>query len=95
MIMDKINSSRLGYAIGITGVVFYLGCVILMTVAGQDGTSWFFNSILHGLDVSTISQMHVPIGLSITGIILTFILGWIAGYLVGNIYNWDKASDKS
>lgn len=86
--MKTINKNRLGLAIGITGVIFYIGCILLMWIAGASGTTWFFNSILHGLDVSSISQMHVPAGQTIAGMILTFILSWIAGYLIGTMYNW-------
>ena len=86
--MNNINSKKLGFAIGMAGVILYLGCICLMLIAGHSGTTWFFNSILHGLDVTSISQMNVPIGQSIAGIIITFGLGWISGYLIGMFYNW-------
>lgn len=85
--MNKINSNKLGIALGITGVVLYFGCMLLMLIGGEAGTTWFFNSILHGLDVSDVSRMKVPIGQSIIGIILTFGLGWFTGFLTGTIYN--------
>lgn len=88
--MHIINSNKLGLALGTTGVILYLGCMCLMLIAGQDGTTWFFNSILHGLDVSSVSRMNVPAGQSIAGIALTFGLGWITGFLTGTIYNWKK-----
>ena len=88
--MHTINSNKLGLALGTTGVILYLGCMCLMLVAGEDGITWFFNSILHGLDVSTVIQMNVPTGQTIAGIILTFGLGWITGRLIGIIYNWKK-----
>ena len=90
--MNTINSKKLGLALGTTGVIFYLGCMLIMLVGGKEGTTWFFNSILHGLDVSTVSRMNVPIGQTIAGIILTFGLGWLAGFLTGTIYNWRKSS---
>jgi len=86
--MNTINSNKLGLALGSTGVLFYLGCMLLMLIAGKEGTTWFFNSILHGLDVTNVAQMGVPIGQTVTGIIITFVLGWLGGYLVGTIYNW-------
>ena len=86
--MNTINSKKLGFAIGMVGVILYLGCICLMLIAGQSGATWFFNSIMHGLDVSSISQMNVPIGQSIVGIIITFGLGWMSGYLIGMFYNW-------
>lgn len=93
--MNKINSKKLGLAIGTTGVILYLACMCFMLIAGNEGTTWVFNSILHGLDVTSINQVHVPFEQTTVGIILTFILGWIAGYLIGIIYNWSNVSDKS
>jgi len=86
--MNAINSNKLGLALGATGVLLYLGCMLLMLVAGQNGTTLFFNTVLHGLDVSTISRMNVPAAQSIVGILLTFGMGWITGFLTGSIYNW-------
>ncbi len=79
--MGKLNAKKLGLALGTTGAIIYLGCICLMLIAGQDGTTWFFNSILHGLDVSSVSRMDVPIGQSIIGIILTF------GYRMGKRFS--------
>ena len=89
--MQTINSNRLGLALGLTGVILYLACMCLMLIAGQDGTTWFFNSVLHGLDVSSVSRMSVPFGQTIVGIILTFGLGWVSGFLIGTFYNWKRS----
>jgi uncharacterized protein DUF5676 len=86
--MHTINSVKLGLALGATGVVLYIGCMFLMLIAGQGGTTWFFNTIFHGLDVTTVSRMNVPATQSIAGIVLTFGLGWITGFLTGTFYNW-------
>lgn len=88
--MHTINSKKLALALGLTSVVFYLSCIGIMLIAGKKGTTWFFNSILHGLDVSTITKMHVPVGQTIMGLVLTFILGGLVGGLTGEVYNWSK-----
>lgn len=89
--MQTINSNRLGLALGLTGVILYLACMCLMLIAGKDGTIWFFNSILHGLDVSSVSRMNVLFSQSLAGIILTFGLGWVSGFLIGTFYNWKRS----
>lgn len=89
--MQTINSNKLGLALGLTGVILYIACMCLMLIAGQDGTTWFFNSVLHGLDVSSVSRMSVPFGQTIVGLILTFGLGWITGFLTGTFYNWKRS----
>lgn len=88
--MNTINSKKLGLALGTTVVILYLGCMLLMLIGGEEGTTWFFNSVLHGLDVSNVTRMGVPAGQTVVGIILTFGLGWLTGYLIGTIYNWKK-----
>lgn len=88
--MQTINSNKLGLSLGTTGVILFLACMCLMLIAGQRGTTWLFNSILHGLDVSTISRMNVPVSQTIAGIILTFGFGWLTGFLTGTIYNWKR-----
>jgi 2TM family of unknown function (DUF5676) len=85
--MTTINSNKLGMALGATGVILYLGCIFLMLLVGQSGTTWFFNTVFHGLDVTTISRMNVPAWQAIAGILLTFAMGWITGFLTGSIYN--------
>lgn len=89
--MGKLDAKKLGLALGLTGAIIYIGCVCLMLIMGETGTIWFFNSILHELDVSTVSQMSVPLGQTIMGVVLTFALGGISGFFIGTIYNMGKS----
>lgn len=74
-------------AVGTTGAVLYIGCIILMVSVGREGTIFFFNSLLHGLDVEPIIRMSVPPLEAFFGVIQTFILGWLIGGLIAAIYN--------
>ena len=85
--MNTINIKKLGLAFGITGAVLYLGCIILMLSVGQKGTVLFFNSLLHGIDTSTIIRVHVPWWEALIGIAETFILGWLVGACIAAVYN--------
>ncbi len=82
-----INVKRFGFAVGITWALLYLGCMIVMLTVGHDGAVKFFNSLLHGLDVSTIVRMEVPIWEAAVGIAETFILGWLIGACIAGFYN--------
>ncbi len=84
----KINVKRLGLAIGSTGALLYLGCILVMLTLGHDGSVKFFNSLLHGLDVSTIVRMDIPLWEAWLGIIQTFILGWLVGVFIAVVYNF-------
>ena len=58
--MGRINIRKFGLAWGATASLFYIGCIILMLTVGREGTVLFFNSLLHGLDVSGALRMDVP-----------------------------------
>ena len=84
---SNINAKKLGFAVGLTMALLYLGCAIVMATVGHDGSVKFFNSLLHGLDVSTIVRMDVPIWEAAVGIIETFVLGWLVGACIAGFYN--------
>ena len=85
--MKMLSIKKLGMAVGTTGAVLYIGCIILMVSVGREGTIFFFNSLLHGLDVEPIIRMSVPPMDALFGLIQTFILGWLVGALIAAIYN--------
>lgn len=85
--MNHLNVKKFGFAIGTTGGLLYLGCMFVMLVGRHDGTVRFFNSLLHGLDVSSIVRMDMALGEALIGLIETFILGWLIGGCIAAIYN--------
>lgn len=85
--MHRLNVKKLGFAFGLTGALIYLGCMIVMNTAGQEGTITFFNSLLHGIDTSQIIRMDVPLLEALFGIVQTFILWWLIGACIGAFYN--------
>lgn len=86
-IKSAINARRLGVAVGSTGVLFYLACILTMSTAPRDKAILFFNSLLHGVDVTPILREHVPPLEVLLGIVSTFVLGWFAGALIAGFYN--------
>ncbi|HPG11979.1 MAG TPA: DUF5676 family membrane protein [Chitinophagaceae bacterium] len=84
---STINAKKFGLAVGLTMALLYLGCAVVMATVGHEGTVKFFNSLLHGLDVSTIVRMNVSLGEAAVGIIETFILGWLVGACIAAFYN--------
>ncbi|MEO7305837.1 MAG: DUF5676 family membrane protein [Ferruginibacter sp.] len=82
-----INVKKLGLAFGLTAALLYLGCMLVMATAGHDNSIKFFNSLLHGLDVSTIMRTSVPLWEAGMGIIQIFILGWLTGACIAGFYN--------
>lgn len=86
--MNLINIRKMGLAFGITSVLLYLGCILVMTTVGHNGTVIFFNSLLHGVDVSAILRMNMPGWEAIIGAFETFILAWLIGACISGLYNF-------
>ena len=84
---STINVRKFGFAVGLTMALLYLGCTVVMATVGHTGTVKFFNSLLHGVDVSTIVRMNVPLWEAGVGIVETFILGWLIGACIAGFYN--------
>jgi hypothetical protein len=82
-----INAKKFGLAVGLSGALLYLGCAVVMATVGYDGTVKFSNSLLHGLDVSSIIRKGVPLWEAGVGLAETFILGWLIGASIAAIYN--------
>lgn len=85
--MNYLNVKKFGFAVGSTLALLYLGCMLVMFTVGAEGTARFFNSLLHGLDVSGIIRMDMPLWEAAVGIIEIFILGWLMGACVAAVYN--------
>jgi len=86
--IPALRANRLGCSVGATATLFYLACMLVMTILPREKAIVFFNSLLHGFDVGPILQMRVPAFEVVIGLISTFILGWVAGALVAAFYNW-------
>lgn len=85
--MNYIHIRRFGLATGLTAALLYMGCAIVMYSVGHDGTIKFFNTLLHGLDTTSIIRMEITVQEELLGIAQTFILGWFVGALIAAFYN--------
>jgi hypothetical protein len=85
--MNNIDVKRLGFAVGTTLALLHLGCLFVMATAGEAGTILFFNSLLHGLDVTHIIRMNISLSEALMGFVEIFVLGWLAGATIAAIYN--------
>ena len=85
--MEAINIRRCGLAWGITSALLYLGCVFVMWSVGREGSILFFNSLLHGIDVTTILRTDRPWWGMAMGLVEIFIVGWLTGATIATIYN--------
>ncbi|NIN92967.1 hypothetical protein GTO36_08325 [bacterium] len=93
--MGAINIKKLGLALGLTFALLYLGCVFVIAIAGRERTIIFFNSLMHGIDVTSIIRTDMPFWEMVIGIVEIFVLGWLSGATIASIYNLGlKREDK-
>lgn len=85
--MHPIDAKRFGLAVGTTLALLYLGCMLVVATAGNAATILFFNSLLHGIDVTSIIRIDMPLWEALMGLVETFVLGWLSGAAVAAIYN--------
>ena len=85
--MNCIHFKSFGLATGVTTALLYLGCVVVMKLTGPELTKEFFNSLLHGIDVSTILRMDISIAETVLGLMQTFMIAWLTGASIASIYN--------
>lgn len=85
--MILLSPKRLGFAFAATSALLYLGCVFVMLTVPQDAAIRFFNSVMHGVDVTSIVRWDMPWSEMTIGVLEVFILGWLVGATVAVLYN--------
>lgn len=92
--MRSLTVLRFGVALGLASALSYVGCVLLMMTLPKEATISFFNSIMHGIDITTIMRWEVPWWETIVGLLEIFILGCLFGAIMAAFYNVGLASKK-
>ena len=85
--MRTLSVTRFGLAIAMASALSYIGCVVVMSTVPQDAAIRFFNSIMHGVDVTPIMRWDMPLWEMVVGVLEIFILGWLFGALIAVFYN--------
>lgn len=85
--INTLSPKRLGFALGATSALLYLGCVFVMLTVPQPAVVAFFNSIMHGWDVEPIMRWDMPWWEAVVGVVEIFILSWLVGAVIAVLYN--------
>jgi len=86
--MGVINVKKFGLAVGLTLVFLRLGCAIVILTTNREQAILFFNTILHGIDVTMILRTQMSAMEMFYGFVQIFVLGWLAGASIASIYNF-------
>ncbi|MBN8670012.1 MAG: hypothetical protein J0L80_04960 [Chitinophagales bacterium] len=85
--MNRIHIKALGLAFGLTALLIYSACIIVMQMTSPQIALSFFNHFFHGFQAGNLMHTHLCAGEIICGMIQTFIFAWLAGASVAAIYN--------
>jgi hypothetical protein len=95
LLMHRFSVWRFALALASSFAVVYLGCVWVMLTVSKETAIQFFNSILHGVDVTPIMRWEMPWWEMVIGVLEVFILGWLFGALMAVIYNLGGAPEET
>ena len=86
--MDVIKVRRFGIAWGMTFTIIYVSSIILFLIAGHEGVVFVLNSIIHGVDFSSILRHDMAASEMTIGIVEVFVIGYLMGATIASIYNF-------
>jgi hypothetical protein len=93
--MSRLDPLRFGFALGAASALVYLGCVTLMATLPREVIIAYFNSLLHGFDVSAVIRWDIAPAEVVMGTVQTMVLAWLFGALVVALYNLALERDAS
>lgn len=85
--MTTINPVRTGFATALTVSLLYLACILVIMIMPKETAVAFYNSVLHGIDISTILMSSMSLPQLVFGLINMFIIGWLVGATFAAVYN--------
>jgi protein-S-isoprenylcysteine O-methyltransferase Ste14 len=86
--MGRLNTKGMGFAVASSFALVYLACVFIVHTVPRPAAIAFFNSIIHGIDVSSIMRWEMPWWEMVIGVLQVFIIGWLFGSAIAILYNW-------
>ena len=84
--MQRTEVKKFALASGITGALVYISCIILMSVLPKETLIKLANLIFHGIDFSKVIRMDIPLRETLIGVVASFFLWGVIGYLLAFIY---------
>ncbi len=87
MISDtrRLHVKSLVMAFGAAFSLFYLGCAVVLSIAGGETAAVFYNSLLPGMDVSSVANPNLPVWMALLGFVEAILLGCLWGGIVGGV----------
>jgi len=83
----QLSVRRFGFAMGMLFASLYAVSMVIVMSGPREAVVSFFNSILHGIDVTMIMRWEMSWWEMIIGILEVFILGWLCSAALAIFYN--------
>lgn len=93
--MSTLSVTRLGFALAMGAALSYIGCAFVMMTVPQEVAIRFFNSVMHGVDVTPIMRWDMSWWEMVVGVLEIFILGWLFGAIIAVFYNMGLKNTKA
>lgn len=85
--MEKLNANAVALSLGLTIVAIYLVCLIFVAILPLQTIVAVTNSLMHGIDVTSIASKRITLISSLIGVVGSFIGAAIIGYVFAYFYN--------
>ena len=78
---------KFALAAGLSSVIAYIGCVVLMAIVGEEGVIRISNLLFHGMEFTGNIRMDIPLTDNILGVVMSFVFWGFMGFVISSIYN--------
>ena len=92
--MEKLNQNVVALSLGITSIVLYIICLILVAIFPVQMMAPLVNNLIHSVDFTGMMTKNITFSGSIVGIIAWFIIAAVTGYIFAFAYNWIEGKSK-
>lgn len=92
--MENLNPKSMALSFGIVAALIYMACWLFIAVFPIEIIIKVSNSLMHGIDVSSIAVKDMSISESLLGFIIVVLGSIIVGYVFAVSYNWIKEKIK-
>ena len=86
--MQKLKPNVVALSLGITAVILYILCLVLVAILPIQMMVPFVNNLVHSVDFRGMMTNNITFAGSIIGIIAWFLIALVTGYIFALVYNW-------
>lgn len=86
--MENLNAKSIGLSFGFVAALIYAVCWLFISVFPMETIIKVSNSLMHGIDVSSIAAKNTSLSESLLGFVIAVLGSMIVGYVFAVSYNW-------